>query len=300
MNNNRLAAAAIGAALVFSGLTACSDSPDEVVTGDGGATSTTEVTTTQGGGDTGTPDGPEASALDQARQRWAQAGIADYDYEFTTSCECGPEVSDANTVRVRNGRVVGVEYQGMKVDRDVRTVEQYFDSIQAAIDSGVAIDVTYEEQTGRPIRVFLDTEAMAADGGDGTELVAFDSLGEFRERLDAARAAWSESGLVDYSIDHSPVCFCPIDELVTKVVGGEATSTVVSGTNNPPGFDGWSMSIDDMFEEIESAFDSGAARVTATFDDRMGYPTEYYVDVELMMADEEYGMVVRSVSPSGD
>lgn len=305
MNARRLLVSLAIVIVAAGGLAACSGDAGEVATGAGGeggtSTSTTPVTNPGEVVTTTEPivvAGEHADALDDARRRWSNSGIADYDYEFTTSCECGPETSGPNTVRVRNGEVVDVEYQGMNIDRQVRTVDEYFDSIAAAIASGVEIDVTYDDETGRPLRVFLDTEAMAADGGDGTELIGFVALDGFRDDLDDARLLWHEAMLDDYSIDHSPVCFCPIEDLITKVVGGQVASTVVAGTDQAPGFAGWSMTVIEMFDEIEQAFDTGAASITALYDPELGFPSEYYVDVESNMADEEFGMVVRGVAAS--
>ena len=53
-----------------------------------------------------------------------------------------------------------------------------------------------------------------------------------------------------------------------------------------------------MFGEIEKALDDGAFSVDATYDPELGYPTEYFIDVEELMADEEFGVVVLQLSPS--
>ncbi len=77
-------------------------------------------------------------------------------------------------------------------------------------------------------------------------------------------------------------------QLEVNVAGGEIVSSAVRSEIDDSGIDPWT--VDDLFDEIESAIDDGAFSVAAQFDAETGHPTGYFIDVEEMMADEEFGI----------
>jgi hypothetical protein len=87
-----------------------------------------------------------------------------------------------------------------------------------------------------------------------------------------------------------PVCFC-LEEVVTvDVIDG----TVVGGVGS-----GLADSVEGWFDVIEEAIDEAAA-VEAEFDPTTGIPVSVYIDVDEMIADEEFGLAHRELTPEGD
>ena len=55
------------------------------------------------------------------------------------------------------------------------------------------------------------------------------------------------------------------------------------------------MTVGDLFDLLEEAYDRGAVTVNVTFDSEAGYPTELYIDYDQRMADEEIGYTVTDL-----
>ncbi len=113
-------------------------------------------------------DPVEARAdLDAARERWRAAGWTAYRFTFTPSCYC-PQ--DDVTVEVIDGRPVGAEAAG-----HARSVEQWFDEIDASIGTAADVRVSYGE-TGAPSSLYIDVDEMMADEEFGFELVGLEQV----------------------------------------------------------------------------------------------------------------------------
>lgn len=113
--------------------------------------------------------------------------------------------------------------------------------------------------------------------------------------LDAARERWQEAGFDAYQMTLQRSCFCPED------YRGPFEVTVRNGAVESATFNGTAvdaervLTVADLFDLLEDAYDQGAARVDVTFDDELGYPTSLYIDYNEQMADEEVGYTVSSV-----
>lgn len=116
-----------------------------------------------------------------------------------------------------------------------------------------------------------------------------------QSELDAARAAWTESGIASYEYGYHRFCECygdsPPETLVT-VAEGEVTSVrhrrpdstreVPAAARNLQYY--WTVA--DLFDLIDSAI-ARDATVRARFDPIRGYPTSIYIDyVGNMIGDE--------------
>lgn len=97
-----------------------------------------------------------------------------------------------------------------------------------------------------------------------------------RTELDAARGRWTDSGSETYRYSYTPVCFCPQQEIEVQVIAGR----IVDRTDQ-------ARSIGDWFDEIDAAIGI-AADIQVNYDDR-GHPTSLFIDVDEIMADEEFG-----------
>ena len=282
---------ALALALLIS---ACGNS-GSMIAGEGTPTATSTPDPTQ----TPTPEppapepSPELDALEAARQRWAEAAINEYAYTVTQSCECDDETSGPRRVRVVDGSVVATTYFGTPSRTPGYNAEELFAMIEDAVADGVEIDVRYDDVTGFPIVVLLDIEALAVDGGLSIMTQAFVSSDSLRAELAEARSLWEAAAIADYDLTFREVCFCPEIIVQVSIRNGEVAEVEI--TTVDPFIT--ARTVPDLFATIEQAIDSGAFSVTATYDEETGYPLDFFVDVEEMMADEEFGVTVTSLDP---
>lgn len=133
---------------------------------DAPVTAGTDPTTT-----TVVPADPEQARLDEARQRWAEAGLDDYRLTWTVQCFC-PRTAFVDTIV--DGEVVDHEQapgSDALDDPGPKTVPDVFDEVQAAIDEEPAmLDVTYDEATGAVTSWFADYRLDMADEEQGLEV----------------------------------------------------------------------------------------------------------------------------------
>ncbi|MDZ7674582.1 MAG: DUF6174 domain-containing protein [Acidimicrobiales bacterium] len=139
------------AALVLAG---CGD--DEPVAANGSSTTSPSST----------PTGITAdqAELDAAQDRWREAGIDDYELEWSVQCFC-PLTSYVDTIE--DGEVVdhrpAPENDGVE-DPGPKTMEDIFGEVQAAIDSEPdSLSVEYDPDTGAVDGYFVDPDERAAD-----------------------------------------------------------------------------------------------------------------------------------------
>ena len=98
--------------------------------GDPSATATPTPTPTPTPSPTPTPAGDEEALaqLAQARERWAEAGIEDYAYSISESCECPDEISGPRRVTVKAGEVI-VDHDEITDARPGRTLRATDDGV---------------------------------------------------------------------------------------------------------------------------------------------------------------------------
>jgi putative hemolysin len=125
---------------------------------------------------------------------------------------------------------------------------------------------------------------------DGTDLAAA------LVALDAAEARWQASGIRSYTMVQRPVCFCP--EIVhTVTVEDERIVAVETVTDMEPAMVGAST-VTEVFARIRRAIEEGAAEVRVTYDPVTGVPLEVWVDIDRLMADEEWGVTITAFTPA--
>lgn len=108
--------------------------------------------------------------LQRNRQRWAGAGIRDYEFDFRRICFCVPETTERVHIVVRNDVVTSVVRlrDGQPASTAMNAwprVNELFDEIQLRIDQNAArLDVTYDPTLGYPRTVAADVvETMTDD-----------------------------------------------------------------------------------------------------------------------------------------
>jgi hypothetical protein len=113
--------------------------------------------------------------------------------------------------------------------------------------------------------------------------------------LAAARRRWAENGLVSYRLATTEICFCPETAWVNTIVDGAVVSHEASG--DASFFDPGPRSMETLFDEIAAAIAEGYETLDVEYHPETGAVVRYYVDVEALMADEEYGVEVTSLTP---
>jgi hypothetical protein len=125
------------------------------------------------------------------------------------------------------------------------------------------------------------------------------------ELLENARA-WQAMGIDAYTFVFSRTCFCPVElfrparitvrdgavESATYVDDGQPVAASVLPTY---------QTIDELFEMIADAVARKAVTVDVTYDPDLHYPTQGYIDISEMIADEEQGFTASDLEPlAGD
>lgn len=117
------------------------------------------------------PRDPDLEDLDEARERWDDAGIDDYEMTYEHVCFC-PDVEI--TVTVEDGEVVDSQVTSTStsdIDTDARTVDDFFDAIERALDGdAAAVSADYDDETGQVLEYFIDFDEEMSDEEFGIEV----------------------------------------------------------------------------------------------------------------------------------
>jgi hypothetical protein len=111
----------------------------------------------------------EERELTRNRQRWASAGMHDYEYDFQRSCFCLPEATEAVHIVVRNDAIVSVvrsrDGQPASTQLSVwpRVDELFADVQQRLAQRAERLDVQYDPTYGYPRAIVADVVLMMAD-----------------------------------------------------------------------------------------------------------------------------------------
>ena len=138
----------------------------------------------------------------------------------------------------------------------------------------------------------LPLEMGACSSPSGPEIGDFQALVQ-------ARADWTREGAASYTFVARPMCFCDTREIRTTVVNRAVTQRVYvdDGSPVPPTFYTGIATIASMLDTVEDALKKGAVEVNVTYDAR-GIPTQAAIDYQSNVADEEFGWIVTSYTPT--
>lgn len=103
---------------------------------------------------------------------------------------------------------------------------------------------------------------------------------------------------VSYTTQQS--CFCPSEftrPMNITESNGEITSATYADTNEPvPDNIRQSLStVDQRFEQLQSAYENGADTVNVQYDPQFGFPTSVFIDQSQMIADEEISYTITNL-----
>ncbi|MCA9185546.1 MAG: DUF6174 domain-containing protein [Pirellulaceae bacterium] len=107
--------------------------------------------------------------------------------------------------------------------------------------------------------------------------------------LDAKRDLWNTSGSMDYDYVLQRSCFCHPDFIqpgLVEIRAGMITAVTDADTLQPLDPELF-LTVDGLFAELQRAIDYPAFDIQAQFDSNLGYPTSFFVDYVLEIADEE-------------
>lgn len=127
-------------------------------------------------------------------------------------------------------------------------------------------------------------------------LTACATIGQASSEIDQAREKWQDADLSHYRYNLTLSCFCAFNEnmpLVIEVQDGEVISMEYQNGNEIEDFNLELFqkydTIDDVFAELEKALNGEADKVTVTYDETYGYPTQIDLDfIENAIDDELY------------
>ncbi len=126
--------------------------------------------------------------------------------------------------------------------------------------------------------------------------VAPEDLDAVQAALDEARARWEAADIADYTFTYRPVCFCPPQVFTVVVEDGVVAAVDADGEGGA--VTGEPTTVDAVFDDLQAAIDDGVFSITAEYDAELGYPVSTWIDVDLRMADEEYGIQIEELTPA--
>lgn len=122
---------------------------------------------------------------------------------------------------------------------------------------------------------------------------------EAEARLREARSLWRAQGVASYTYVASRSCFCAPEarEPATVTVRAGVIVSVVSVesglSRSPEGY----HTVEGLFDLVQDAIDKNAATIRAEYDSARGYLTSAYIDLDERLADEEFSVEARALTP---
>lgn len=122
---------------------------------------------------------------------------------------------------------------------------------------------------------------------------------EEEARLREARSLWRAQGVASYTYVASRSCFCAPEarEPATVTVRAGVIVSVVSVeggvSRSPEGY----HTVEGLFDLVQDAIDKNAATIRTEYDPARGYLTSAYIDLDERLADEEFSIEARALTP---
>jgi hypothetical protein len=115
--------------------------------------------------------------------------------------------------------------------------------------------------------------------------------------LERAEARWERSGPESYVYAVQRICFCLVEEtgpVRVRVEDGVAVewTYVASGDPLPQTARARFPTVDGLFDILRDAYAEDAHDIVVSYDPHLGYPSEFSIDYDEQVADEELGMRV--------
>ncbi|MFP5355336.1 MAG: DUF6174 domain-containing protein [Gemmatimonadota bacterium] len=145
-----------------------------------------------------------------------------------------------------------------------------------------------------PLARLLSALALALTASACTVITGPDDEWDFEQRdLTRAERTWSSNFIDDYEYVVRRNCFCAMGGVSVRVVvqNDRVVAREIEGTATPlpSSMAYWYPTIDGLFAILQDAIDRRAYRIDATYDYDYGFPTDFYIDYDRHIADEEEG-----------
>ena len=251
--------------------------------------------------------------LDTHRALWDSHRAIDYDYYYRRSCFCMEDYTRKFEVQVRNDTVDAafVAEDGTAAPDDLLenwlpTIDGIFDQIQSAIGgSAYSMTIRYNETYGYPMSVSVDYNQMMADEElyvSASDLIILETepvedlsadATDHQAELDAFRILWNSHRAIDYDYYYQRSCECVYEytkqfEVHVRNDAVDAAFAVEDGSPAPEDMlESWLPTIENLFDQIQSAIDQSAASVSVRYNLTYGYPLSINIDYDEKIADEE-------------
>ncbi len=156
---------------------------------------------------------------------------------------------------------------------------------------------TKKGNTVKILLILVSLGFLFAGGGCDDDPAAPSDLNDVR----VARARWEQMGFDSYEITQRRNCYC--------LLGGRPVrlrvmrDSLVSGfnledsTTLAPEQLQWYLTVDQLFDYITAIDPAKVARYEAHFDSSYGFPSQFYVDYDEQIADEEMGFECFDLHP---
>jgi hypothetical protein len=140
----------------------------------------------------------------------------------------------------------------------------------------------------------LSLLALALSASACTIITGPDDEWDFEQHdLTRARRTWSSNFIDDYEYVVRRDCFCTLSGVSVRIVvqNDRVVAREIDGTATPvPSSLAYLYpTIDGLFSIIQDAIDQRAYRIDATYDYDYGFPTDFYIDYDRRIADDEEG-----------
>jgi hypothetical protein len=119
--------------------------------------------------------------------------------------------------------------------------------------------------------------------------------------LVSARARWNANGMRDYEYVLQQKCFCVLGGVAVRVMvrGGSVVAAVQESTGEPvpANLASGYVAVEKLFDLLVDAIDRDAYRIHATYDPQFGFPSDFFIDFNQNVADEEMGYTATGFRP---
>jgi hypothetical protein len=123
---------------------------------------------------------------------------------------------------------------------------------------------------------------------------------DLRSQIEGNRALWRQLGPASYQYGVQRLCFCGPDAIGpvrVTVENGVVVSRVYTESDEPVAANLASLfpDVEGLYEVLLDAVDRDAAQIDVTWDSVAGLPSEFFIDYNVGIADEELGFRIDEV-----
>jgi hypothetical protein len=250
----------------------------------------------------------EQDELTGALSLWQGFNSDAYYFEILTTFESNTKPVQFG-VQVRENAVTEIKSFDYNMDVDdtsvssMPTIEGLFESIQAGIDAGAAVQVTYDKENGYPSEFRVEYNSGPDPALIGS-ITFFLPVAIKMEEFRMAKTQWASFNSKDYDMVYRNNGFLPppLSSEVRVEVRNEAVTKVTvveSFLDVTDAFGSLALTIDGIFGRLETAMaTSNMVDIRISYSSTYGYPESVYIDFLKLVADEELSFSVLHYEPA--